>query len=241
VLQLRGFEMVKAGPLPPGDRFEAPAHGWGRAMVARALSTESPEDIQGLLTEAERDEISARGNPQRRADRLLGRVAAKRAVSALTGRRPDRFRIQSAASGEPLVLADDGTPMPRVSISHRDGEAMAIATEKGRPGIDLEIVEERHPSFAETWFRPSEREWTAGIASRESQVWAIKEAVLKALGTGMRLDPRDVEVVSVRDETVEVRLWGEVSDRHAALGRGDFTVTIEEQGTMVVAIAWMAS
>ena len=49
-------------------------------------------------------------------------------------------------------------------------------------------------------------------------VWCVKEAVLKALGTGLRLDARLVEVVALRPFRAEVRLYGGAADRAAALG-----------------------
>ena len=131
--------------------------------------------------------------------------------------------------------------MPHISISHRDGEAIAVATPTGRAGIDMESVEERAASFAETWFRPTERAHCQGDARRESQVWAVKEAVLKVLGTGLRLDPREVEVLSIEDNQVHVRLWGAAQARHAALGGGEIRVDLEDEQTMVIAVAWMAS
>ena len=105
----------------------------------------------------------------------------------------------------------------------------------------MELVEPRAPSFAETWFRLNERNWCQGDPRRESQVWAIKEAVLKVLGTGLRLDPREVEVLDMSDGRASVRLWGAVATRHAALGGGELSVDIEDEQSMVIAVAWMAS
>ncbi|MAY80765.1 MAG: hypothetical protein CL930_08260, partial [Deltaproteobacteria bacterium] len=241
-LALRGFEMVQAGPLPPGKTFEPPKGGWTPAVIARvkAKGTKGPK-AYSTLTEKERASIGSRGTPKRQADRLLGRLAAKRAVSQLTGLDPLSFEIENSETGEPYVQSANGDAMPRISISHRSGEAIAVATNTGRAGIDLELVEARDPSFAETWFRPSERQLCSGDPRQESTVWAVKEAVLKALGAGMRLDPREVEVLSIRDGHAEVRLWGEVLSRHAALGAGSLTVDIEDDQAMVIAVAWMAS
>ena len=168
-------------------------------------------------------------------------MAAKRAVSQLTGMDPQSFQIRNRESGEPYAVADSGLEMPHVSISHRDGEAIAVATPTGRAGVDLELVETRAPSFSETWFRSSEREMCKGDPRRESQVWAIKEAVLKALGTGMRLNPVDVEVLYISNGSAEIRLYGEASQRHSALGGGELTVDIQDEQTMVIAVAWLAS
>ena len=116
-----------------------------------------------------------------------------------------------------------------------------MATPEGRAGVDLEVVESRAPSFARTWFRETERHLCQGDPRLESQVWAVKEAVLKVLGTGMRLDPREVEVLDVAEGQGSVRLWGDAAERHAALGGGELSVDIEDEQSMVIAVAWMAS
>ena len=241
ILSLRGFEMVDAGPLPPGHGFEPPGGGWTPAVIARIKSKDSSQGAKALLTEREVQAIGQRGNQKRQSDRLLGRMAAKRAVAQLTGMDPQSFRIENRASGEPYAVGADGSEMPHVSISHRDGEAIAVATNRGRAGVDLEVVESRAPSFSETWFRSSEREMCQGDPRRESQVWAIKEAVLKALGTGMQLNPRDVEVMDIANGHAEIRLYDQARQRHAALGGGDLSVDIQDEQTMVIAVAWLAS
>ena len=238
IMVVRGFEMVEAGPLPPGGSFEPPKGGWGVAVIARVKAS-TADSSESMLSAAERAVLSTRGNERRIADRILGRLAAKQAVVELTGRDPSHFQITNRPSGEPVVSADDGRPVPHISISH--GEAIAAATENGRVGIDLEVVEVRAPSFAETWFRSEERILCAGDPRRESQVWAIKEAVLKVLGTGLRLDPKSVEVLDISDGRGSVRLWGEAAAHHAALGGGELTVDIEDEQTLVIAVAWMAS
>jgi phosphopantetheine--protein transferase-like protein len=240
ILSLRGFKMVEAGPLPPEHLFDPPKGGWTAAVIARIKSGKQ-EGEKALLTEADRAYVTSRGTPKRKADRILGRMAAKQAVSDLTGLEPADFRIENRSSGEPFVVTESGEPVPHVSISHRDGQAVAVATRMGRAGIDLEVVEARAPSFAETWFRLSEQKMCNGNPRVESQVWAIKEAVLKALGTGLKLDPREVEVLEVANGRANVRLWGEASQRHAALGGGELGVDVEDEQTLVIAVAWLAS
>ncbi len=242
VMALRGFQMVEAGPLPPDNTFDPPEGGWSTAVIARVkASPATAEKAESLLTTSEKNQIGSRGNQKRQSDRTLGRVAAKQAVAELTGLNPEEFEIQNLESGEPVVVALDGGPVPKISISHRDGEAIAVATPTGRAGIDMERVESREISFSDTWFRPSEQKLCQGDARQESRVWAVKEAVLKVLGTGMRLDPREVEVLRMDQGHAEVRLWGSVQARHAALGGGEITIDLEDEQTMVIAVAWMAS
>jgi phosphopantetheinyl transferase (holo-ACP synthase) len=116
-----------------------------------------------------------------------------------------------------------------------------MASTGGHPGIDLEVIAERPASFAATWFRPEERKLTGSDPRLESQVWAIKEAVLKSLGTGMRLSPLDVVVVQIGLSGARVELRGEALDRHQAMGAGAICIGLGEHKSMVVATAWMAS
>jgi phosphopantetheinyl transferase (holo-ACP synthase) len=57
----------------------------------------------------------------------------------------------------------------------------------------------------------------------------------------MRLSPVDVEVLDLTEGAASVRLWGEAHARHAALGAGELSISIEDGEHMVVAVAWMAS
>jgi phosphopantetheine--protein transferase-like protein len=242
VMALRGFQMVEAGPLPPNGKFEPPKGGFSQAVIARVKSGAAQDKAaKSMLSDAERAGLAERGTAKRVADRVLGRVAAKQAVAELTGMEPRSFRIENQPSGEPVVRRDGEGPVPHISIAHRDGQAIAVATPTGRAGIDMEVVESRAPSFARTWFRETERHLCSGDPRRESQVWAIKEAVLKVLGTGMRLDPRDVEVLDIAEGHGTVRLWSEAAERHAALGGGELSIDVEDEQSMVIAVAWMAS
>jgi 4'-phosphopantetheinyl transferase len=88
-----------------------------------------------------------------------------------------------------------------LSISHSDGWA-AAAVQRGTAslGCDLERIEPRSPTFLEDYLTPSEQGFVASGPESErplraTLVWSAKEAVMKALGEGLRLAPASVEVV----------------------------------------------
>ncbi len=253
VMSVRGFEMVEKGPLPEGDRFVAPDEGWvdsafGTVTVVRAAGggpsgrsealgfASVDEDPRSLLSDEELVQLRQRGMPRRVADRIAGRLAAKRAVVALTGVTPARIRIHSLDSGEPVVRIG-GLAGPRVSISHSNGRAVALASTCGRVGIDLEQVAERHAAFEEDWFSTKERTLLASDPLALTKAWAAKEAVLKALGVGMALNPREVEVYGLGEGVVEVRLQGAVARRLRELGGSgvDLRVRSTEHGVVAEA------
>jgi len=154
VLRLRGCRRIDTGPLPEDDRVPEPEGGWPKAMVATRMKATNRGGgmkslLDGWLTGNEIAEINRRGNARRVADRLVGRVAAKKALHGLLGMDPLQLEIANLPSGQPVVqgLQAHGIA-PCISISHRDGSAVAGAATTGSIGIDLERFEERSPSFA---------------------------------------------------------------------------------------------
>jgi phosphopantetheinyl transferase (holo-ACP synthase) len=65
-------------------------------------------------------------------------------------------------------------------------------------------------------------------------LWAIKEAVLKALGIGARVDLRDI-VVSQHKDSWQVELHNEAQARAQKIGAGVFEVHVDVIGKRVVA------
>ena len=212
VMRVRGFEMIDTGPLPPGDRFKAPESGWPAAIIAQA-SFEAPPS---RLPEAEQAELTARGTEKRQRDRIAGRLAARAAIRALSGEEDEAFSIQNNPFGRPVVAMSEQDV--RISISHRSGEAMAVAARGGWPGIDIERIERREPTFAQTWFTEGERRLAGESPFYQTLIWAAKEAVLKALGVGLRIQPQEVEITDIAPGRMSVRLGVAACWRVAVLG-----------------------
>ena len=124
------------------------------------------------------------------AARLLGRPAA-------VGHRCPN--CGGTDHGQPQV---DGA---FVSLS-RAGDRVALAVSlEGPVGIDIETVSRVAASgFDDVAFTERERAEIAGAADADehrARLWTSKEAVLKARGTGLRTDPR---LVDLRDAGVEL-------------------------------------
>ena len=144
------------------------------------------------------------------AKRLLGELAAedKGLVTGLLGR-PDsnedwrcQFSILNDESGVPYVDRQAQGRLPlSLSISHRgDWGLAAVALSSGVCiGADLETVEPRDPALVRQFFTEGEADRVAKTRGREAErtvarMWSAKEAVLKAMGLGLRHDTRDIEV-----------------------------------------------
>jgi len=235
VLRVRGFRMVVTGPLPDGDRFEVPEDGWPVVLKGAAVtpvkstgpSAEHPYaaaarvwgEARGEAIPAhEREWLSARGRDRRITDRLAGQAAARAAVRAASGWDSTEFSVLRDDDGAPYALGPDHTHMA-VSLTHADGGALAVAGQgPGRVGVDAERIVLRSPAFTRAWLTPAEQQRDAASALAVTRAWCAKEAVLKALGTGLRVHPRNVEVTHVVGRRLHITLTGDAADRFALLG-----------------------
>lgn len=149
--------------------------------------------------------LSGRRVPKRRADWRLGRWVAKQAVLRVLDSPsldPSSVEIAASPGGAPKVRvhAPGYWPDVSMSLSHSGGRgfAAAHAVEVGI-GCDLEEITLRSEAFVEDYFTRGESAWIRADPSehdlRATLVWSAKESVLKALGEGLRLDTRSVEVL----------------------------------------------
>jgi phosphopantetheinyl transferase (holo-ACP synthase) len=190
----------------PHDDYVVVTEHW-RASASRELM------MRRYLGERERaayDQIGPRG----RRGWLLGRIAIKDAVRLERWKRaqgpifPVEIEVSNEPSGKPVI--DGGL---HVSVAHKDDIAVAIASE--RPvGIDIERIEPRSETFSGIAYTSAERALGEGDEWL-TRLWAAKEAVAKARGTGIT-DPKRFEVhtrsgdrVYIGDAVVDTRRDGD--------------------------------
>jgi 4'-phosphopantetheinyl transferase len=164
-----------------------------------------------FLHPAERPALAKMRAPKRQAEWLHGRFAAKTLLLACHPDCQDRSLVEiliaHSAGGAPYaVLVDDPNGSgPRLagclSISHSGLlAAAALALETGlQVGIDIEKVEPRPLGFFESYFTSAEADAIRGCApalqaGAITLVWSAKESALKALGKGLSLDTRRIEI-----------------------------------------------
>ena len=154
----------------------------------------------GSLLE-ERAVLAGLAVAKRRADWRLGRWTAKSLVAAVLDVPVHRIEVRAADDGAPDAFVDGAVADWSLSLSHRDGVAVAaIASRPTRVGIDLETLETRSDAFVREWLSSDEQAALppAGQA-RDLQVlccWTGKEASAKLLREGLRLDVRQAVVTA---------------------------------------------
>jgi phosphopantetheinyl transferase len=165
------------------------------------------------LTECERQDYEQLV-PRAEGPWLLGRIAAKDAARRWLWARgagtiyPAEVVVGNEPSGKPTLSGSLLEPLA-LSLAHSADVGVAMvrseASGDGAPGIDVERIEQRDPSFETIAFTADERlllDLLCGGGGRPiwvARFWAAKEAASKALGTGLQGRPQDFVVVAADD------------------------------------------
>lgn len=195
----------------PGEALHV-LHGgsWGKATHDYL--------VRRYLSEAERLARDALSAP-RRSPWLLGRIAAKDAVRTLllaeggARRYPVEVTVLADDVGRPVVTVPGEVGL-FVSISHvmtgETGVAVALAS-RAPVGVDVEAIAPRSDRFVALGFSEGDLAWLPagldddGRAEWLTRLWCAKEAVSKALGTGLLGQPRSFAIDAVDGQRVRVR------------------------------------
>jgi len=182
-----------------------------------------------LLTPTEYGEwLEMHGTLNRRAEWLFGRTTAKEAVR----RYLQKHQQSRWTSADIQIWADDsGKPHSigpwtellkeaniDISIAHTSKLIAAAAVANAQIGIDIEPVgRDLSEDFANGVFTPDEMELAAQTGEGPVgmlKFWCAKEAISKALGTGIRYSPRDLHIVSMDTARgqLQIKLLGQWLD-----------------------------
>jgi len=177
-----------------------------------------------ILGAQERDEFSKMpGSASRRTEWLFGRVAAKEAVRRYLkdfhqARWSDAdIQIWRDDSGKPHAIGAWGdylTAKIDIAIAHTSQFVVALAASNARVGVDVESVSrDLSEEFTAGVFDEDELEIATSAANPAQAIirfWCAKEAVSKALGTGIRWSPRELNVTSYQPDSglLTIRLEG---------------------------------
>jgi 4'-phosphopantetheinyl transferase len=138
----------------------------------------APDTVRVYLARPDGDERQA-------ARRLVLRAAAASLAVA-----PARLWVDHDPGGRP-VLRGAG-PGVHISVSHGRGVVAAALSARGPIGVDVEVVRPVPAvELARRWFAAEEAGWVLGRPEPERAaaflwLWTCKEALGKALGTGLR-------------------------------------------------------
>lgn len=155
-----------------------------------------------------------------RSERFLREVDRRTFVQAHTFKRllishydsttaPGDWRFVRSPHGKPNL---DPAHHYQFNLSH-SGPCLAVALADFPVGVDIERQRELNDgeALAAEVFHPQEREWLAGrgcFYTAFFRLWTVKEAVLKALGTGFSTPPASFCCEILSDESASATVNG---------------------------------
>lgn len=151
--------------------------------MADGMSDSDCERFERLRVEADR------------AAFLLSRALLRTALSTAIGRSSDALRFRVGAFGRPYALPKEIAPS--FNLTHTAGLVCCAVSREAVVGVDAEVFRERPGSSnIEAVFTRSELRLMPQTARTACLLhgWTVKEAILKALGRGLSIDPAEVRV-----------------------------------------------
>ena len=140
-----------------------------------------------------------------RREFALCRAALRVNLCNLLGCTNERLSFGSGEHGKPFALVDGQSASPGFNVSHSTGHGLIAFASRARPrkriGIDAEVrrTGRNFDGIARVVFGAEERAAHAAARGEDKvrlfyRLWSLKEALIKALGTGFSLHPSRFEV-----------------------------------------------
>ena len=144
------------------------------------------------LDEAERERCDRYVNEAARRRFALSRAAIRIALCERLSCDNDELEFDTPEYGKPKAYVDGVRAPLNFSISHSDRYGLIAISGSGPVGIDIEELSQklRFDAIIESAFSPNERALVdnideAALPRTFFEIWTLKEAVIKATGTGM--------------------------------------------------------
>jgi len=177
--------------------------------------------------------------PENRSERRLHQSHAARKLLNYSLRRffgkktAKLWQLNKSRNGKPFLIADGS---PSISLAHSDNWVACAISNATNIGIDIEAIKSRDwNAYREDVFHEEEAAWVLNASNEDRDVrglssWCRKEALVKALGTGMTVPP----------STIAFTPQGTLLDLHPSLGSpsGWISYTHALTNKAVVAVAW---
>jgi phosphopantetheinyl transferase len=174
-------------------------------------------------------EYQALASAARRREFLAARAAAKDAARLWLSRRhdtselphPSTMVIAHDAAGRPYLEPGDYLDLPLLSIAHTDDCAVALAAD-GPIGLDIEPATRDTRAILPSFATAEESALIDELADAypdsvaPTRLWCAKEAVAKALGTGLQGRPKDFEALAIEGNGDFLMQHGPTGERWVA-------------------------
>lgn len=139
------------------------------------------------MSDVRREEVLRLKVESKKASKIAADHLCRKAVSEFCGVSPDKIEFGKNEFGKPFAVGLN----IHFSVSH-SGELVVCAVSEKEIGIDVEKIREIRPDAAKKFACESELEYIAENENGFFDIWTLKEAYFKCIGTGLGADIKDV-------------------------------------------------
>lgn len=139
--------------------------------------------------------------PRDREHFIAARATLRGILSCYLNIDPIDLRFCYGPQGKPSLVPEQGNNRLQFNLSHCRGLALIVIARDRPVGVDLEYIDPSYSwqEIARQFFTPQEQEMLHRLPAPEQsaaffQFWTRKEALLKAIGTGLAIPLDQVEV-----------------------------------------------
>lgn len=212
-----------------------------RVVVCEAGVGDSPADL-ALLDDGERSRAERK---REAAPFVTGHALVRRVLGDLLDRAPQTLAFErrcttcnSDRHGKPSLVGVDGW---HFSLSYTSDVAVVAVAEGTEVGVDVEdLTDADFEGFAQATLARGEVDGFDGLTGHDllvarARVWARKEAVLKATGHGLVVDPSEVLVAGPCEPPALVD-WRADEPRPSAIRIADVILAAGDHRSAVAAL-----
>jgi 4'-phosphopantetheinyl transferase len=163
------------------------------------LNTSMLDKLRSILRPEEKEEVDSHVVERHRNEKLVARAMLRRALSDLTGKSPLTWQFRRNAYGRPEIAAPCNYRYLKFSVSHAGGLIVCLLSWHRNVGVDVEPIRQVDGmlDIADRYFAPSEAASIRALPGHGQsrgflELWTLKEAYLKALGSGLSVPITEV-------------------------------------------------
>jgi len=160
--------------------------------------------FEELLAPHERQRLERFIDPTARREFVTCRGVLHLLLAFLSKADPGSVKIREEGNGKPQLEADGHTHPLAFNLAHTDGLCLIACSRESEMGVDVERIQPlpEMEDMAQKYLAPLEMaQWRATAPSQRAALfyrfWSAKEALLKALGSGLRIPPAQVDTIEV--------------------------------------------
>lgn len=157
-----------------------------RYNINNLSCSDADEWFRSMSAERQAEVMRLVSNKKRMAKIAADRIC-RNAISGFCGIVPEEIVFTKNSFGKPFA---ENLPV-HFSISH-SGDMVVCAVSDKEIGIDIEKIKPYNLRAAEKFAAPSELDYISSCENGFFEIWTLKEAYFKCIGTGLGADIKNV-------------------------------------------------